>query len=892
MKKILLLSIFVLSAVAAFAQYPAAPNKIALGRQTTGNGLVYITDSIPFWTPTTANNAWAAIDTLAKRLYAWRNGQWESVVSAGGTTIDSLTYASDTLYLYTSDGLFSTEIISSGGGVQYSDSLTVFVTPTQLSDSLAAIPTPASIYTDSGTVAPIDDFLLRLRPDTTFSIANCVGCTGFEDFWNNSAPGSSFKGFYYSPNYWTGVGFGFYGADSSVANVVEVYDDMVYLQAERGKSADNNREAHVISISARENRTNSGINFNGYVSGNPTQYSYYFPASSPSTTLNDTTIMAWRGLGGTPAAAEPIGFIPLPSGGGGGMTSFTLAGDAGTPQTVGDGETATIAGGYGVNTSAGSTRTVTVTVDTAEVATVYALADSVSAVPTLYRANGTLSGDRTVELEDKFFWLKGEGGVNYYMDSTTLAAYKNSNSLSITATQTELAALNANSDLALLAEDTIKLTSDFLQINNFGTYYTSTPARENTHNQIFVRDSLTGQIKIMDKASIAGGGGATDLSFSGSASPVTLNSSTGTDVRFVAGTGVTLAQSGDTLTISATGGSSPSVITPALITANQNDYAPTGWAGATMVRISGDSLFRGITSFSASGLPSGHEKTIVNVGDYPIYFPGDHPDGTAANRIKLRKDYFLFPSNSCKIVYDGTSERWVVMGMGENLETEKTVTYQYSAASATSGDNPAVLFSAISSGSVNTESGAGVGFPTSIAISTLTTTNGGGSLAFPKNTTYHSKVGEAHIVFSAVLTLPALSDATDTYTTSIQVSNAAAGASTIISNNTISVQYTHSSNEGRWELFSRDGTTTSSGVDLGVTVAALRPYHIVITIDRALSEARVYIDGIYRGRVTSNLPVSGTSVLSKVLHLKSAGSTARLCRVHSMYTAAIYPNIN
>ena len=54
----------------------------------------------------------------------------------------------------------------------------------------------------------------------------------------------------------------------------------------------------------------------------------------------------------------------------------------------------------------------------------------------------------------------------------------------------------------------------------------------------------------------AGGGGAgTDLSFTGATSPVKLNSSTGTDVVFKDGTNVTLTQSGDTLTITAAGGS-------------------------------------------------------------------------------------------------------------------------------------------------------------------------------------------------------------------------------------------------------------------------------------------------------------------------------------------------
>lgn len=50
-------------------------------------------------------------------------------------------------------------------------------------------------------------------------------------------------------------------------------------------------------------------------------------------------------------------------GGGGGMTSFTLAGDAGTPQTIGDGNTLTVAGGSGISTSAGATDTVTVNLD-------------------------------------------------------------------------------------------------------------------------------------------------------------------------------------------------------------------------------------------------------------------------------------------------------------------------------------------------------------------------------------------------------------------------------------------------------------------------------------------------------------------------------------------------
>lgn len=66
---------------------------------------------------------------------------------------------------------------------------------------------------------------------------------------------------------------------------------------------------------------------------------------------------------------------PPGAGGGGSMDDFTLAGDAGTPQTIADGNTVTIAGGTGIDTSAGVTDTVSVALDAATQASL-ALADS------------------------------------------------------------------------------------------------------------------------------------------------------------------------------------------------------------------------------------------------------------------------------------------------------------------------------------------------------------------------------------------------------------------------------------------------------------------------------------------------------------------------------------
>jgi hypothetical protein len=76
MKRFLILLFAVFTASAAFAQYPNAPNKMRLGAQTTGDGLIYRHAGEPSWTPTGLNNAWLSIDTLTGDLYAYRDGTW------------------------------------------------------------------------------------------------------------------------------------------------------------------------------------------------------------------------------------------------------------------------------------------------------------------------------------------------------------------------------------------------------------------------------------------------------------------------------------------------------------------------------------------------------------------------------------------------------------------------------------------------------------------------------------------------------------------------------------------------------------------------------------------------------------------------------------------------
>lgn len=111
---------------------------------------------------------------------------------------------------------------------------------------------------------------------------------------------------------------------------------------------------------------------------------------------------------------------------------------------------------------------------------------------------------------------------------------------------------NANTVLTGEADGTIATTYDF----KIGDVTGITP------NTVIGRDAsgYVGTVGIGSGLSLSagvlsatgGGGGSTDLTFTGASSPVTLNSSTGTDVIFTAGTSISFSQGSNNLTINNT----------------------------------------------------------------------------------------------------------------------------------------------------------------------------------------------------------------------------------------------------------------------------------------------------------------------------------------------------
>lgn len=120
----------------------------------------------------------------------------------------------------------------------------------------------------------------------------------------------------------------------------------------------------------------------------------------------------------------------------------------------------------------------------------------------------------------------------------------------------------------------------------------------------------------------------------------------------------------DGITLAIAGGLNvSSIITPAQLTADTNDWYTNGHDTAFLWRLSADSTIRTITGFTAPAVDGAVHVVEVTTGT--ILLAHDSASSVAANRIYCPGSInrTIPAGTSVVIVYDGTSNRWIVQGL-------------------------------------------------------------------------------------------------------------------------------------------------------------------------------------------------------------------------------------
>jgi hypothetical protein len=102
------------------------------------------------------------------------------------------------------------------------------------------------------------------------------------------------------------------------------------------------------------------------------------------------------------------------------------------------------------------------------------------------------------------------------------------------------------------------------------------------------------------------------------------------------------------------------IISPGAIGSDQNDYAPTGNATATVWRLTTSGGNRAITGIS--GGATGRIIQLYNANSAAggnITIPAQSTGSTAANRFASPVDIVMRPGEGREIRYDATASRWV-----------------------------------------------------------------------------------------------------------------------------------------------------------------------------------------------------------------------------------------
>ena len=323
------------------------------------------------------------------------------------------------------------------------------------------------------------------------------------------------------------------------------------------------------------------------------------------------------------------------------------------------------------------------------------------------------------------------------------------------------------------------------------------------------------------------------------------------------------------------GGADGTVLSPAQITAWENNYNPASWASTVGVLRINSNQFHFLSGLTAT--TDGHTVRIFNTGSYPIGLYNQNTDSTAANRFSFDdQDVIILPQNSVELYYDGTAQRWS-LAAGWTLNSESAFVSKYwNEGFTTNGDSHGATSALwpVSGGTATASATGGVTGSRVGIVDLATGTGASGRAAFyasaNSSMAYNDGTGKSYMEFKAEFRSPAvLSDATNEYFIHAGfidsvVADSADGAF---------LKYTHGLNSGQWQFLTADNTTRTTG---NSTVAlAVNTWYCLRVVMYPNGTAEFYVDGVSLGRNTANLPGSARDFSFGIVLRKNAGTTAR-----------------
>lgn len=331
---------------------------------------------------------------------------------------------------------------------------------------------------------------------------------------------------------------------------------------------------------------------------------------------------------------------------------------------------------------------------------------------------------------------------------------------------------------------------------------------------------------------------------------------------------------GSTDTVPATNIAGAVTISPSQITGDLDNWNPTGFATADIVRVSFDASGRAITGFTA--WTNGKPKWIVNIGATYGYLASEHADSSASNRVAGEGDWILEGYGAMQIIYDSTSSRVRVIQTTFNPQnlhlSGRGQMFFVPPGSTVQADHAFLGLAQASSGS-NSNTAPTSTLPGAWDVDNGGNASGASTIYFSKNNNGFSFFGSAHIVIGFGLWLPAASSSGQRFTAQISLTNNPSGTA-VNNNNSFGFRHSDNINSGVWQFFSRDNAGSETTATTGITATANAYLRGLLMIDKARTEERVFItDGTttYQARNTGNLP-SAVLCGARSILVKSVGT--------------------